>query len=127
MTNEDGTWPGTFQVGATAFFGEQSAGTWTLQLIDKNTGTVAQYKDLTVRAWGSEVTSDNHYVLTDAFKGSKTVSDDAGTDLIDAAAVSTVSRSTSMPAKPPRSPVEPSRLPPTRRSKTPLVALARIP
>ena len=89
MTNEDGTWPGTFQVGATAFFGEQSAGTWTLQLIDKNTGTVAQYKDLTVRAWGSEVTSDNHYVLTDAFKGSKTVSDDAGTDLIDAAAVST--------------------------------------
>ncbi|MDO1585595.1 S8 family serine peptidase [Rhizobium oryzicola] len=89
MTNDDGTWPGTFQVGATAFFGEQSAGTWTLQLIDKNTGTVAQYKDLTVRAWGSDVTDDNHYVLTDAFKGTKTVTDTAGTDLIDAAAVST--------------------------------------
>ena len=81
-------WPGTFQIGATAFFGEQSAGTWTLQLIDKNTGTVAEFKELTVRAWGSDVTADNHYVLADSFTGSKTVNDTSGTDLIDAAAVS---------------------------------------
>jgi len=81
-------WPGTFQIGATAFFGEQSAGTWTLQLIDKNTGTVAEFKELTVRAWGSDVTADNHYVLADSFTGSKTVNDASGTDLIDAAAVS---------------------------------------
>ena len=81
-------WPGTFQIGATAFFGEQSAGTWTLQLIDKNTGTVAEFKELTVRAWGSEVTADNHYVLADSFTGTKTVADESGTDLIDASAVS---------------------------------------
>lgn len=81
-------WPGTFQIGATAFFGEQSAGTWTLQLIDKNTGTVAEFKELTVRAWGSDVTADNHYVLADSFTGSKTFNDASGTDLIDAAAVS---------------------------------------
>lgn len=81
-------WPGTFQIGATAFFGEQSAGTWTLQLIDKNTGTVAEFQELTVRAWGSDVTSDSHYVLANSFTGTKTVTDTSGTDLIDAAAVS---------------------------------------
>ncbi len=81
-------WPGTFQIGATAFLGEQSAGTWTVQLIDKNTGTVAEFKELTVRAWGSEVTPNSHYVLTDSFNGTKTVADESGTDLIDAAAVS---------------------------------------
>lgn len=88
VANDGAAWPGTFQIGATAFFGEQSAGTWTLQLIDKNTGTVAEFKELTVRAWGSEVTPDSHYVLADSFTGTKTVTDDSGTDLIDAAAVS---------------------------------------
>ncbi len=34
------------------------------------------------------MTADNHYVLADSFTGSKTVNDASGTDLIDAAAVS---------------------------------------
>lgn len=85
----DTPWPGTFQIGATAFLGEQSAGTWTLKLTDKVTGEVSRFESLTVRAWGSEITTDDQYVLTDSFTGQKTVTDAAGLDLINAAAVST--------------------------------------
>lgn len=84
----DTPWPETFQIGATAFFGEQSAGEWKLKLIDKVTGEVSRFETLTVRAWGSEVTQDNQYVLTDAYTGERTVTDAAGVDLINAAAVS---------------------------------------
>lgn len=86
--SSDTPWPGTFQIGATAFLGEQSAGIWTLKLIDKISGEVARFEALTVRAWGSELTPDSHYVLTDAFSGHVTVSDASGIDLFNAAAVS---------------------------------------
>lgn len=85
----DTAWPGVFQIGATGFLGETSAGTWTLRLIDTVTGAVASYESLTVRAWGSALTDDSQIVFTQEFSGSRTLSDSAGTDTLQAAALHT--------------------------------------
>lgn len=85
------TWPSTFTIGSTAFLGETSAGTWTLTLADKVSGQEATYKSLTVRAWGSTITTDSQYVLTDEFGGlatNPTLTDSSGVDTINAAAAS---------------------------------------
>lgn len=79
-------WPSTFTIGAAAFMGETSAGNWTLTLKDMVKGTVASFNALTVRAWGSAVGVDDQYVFTEEFKGSKTLTDIAGTDTLNAAA-----------------------------------------
>ena len=87
MTSPEPSWPGAFTVGATAFIGESSAGTWTLKLTDKVTGVTASYNSLTVRAWGSPITTDSQYVLTNEFAtAGATLSDTAGTDTLNAAA-----------------------------------------
>lgn len=85
----DKPWPGIFQIGATAFLGENSAGKWTLKLTNTDTGEVAKYQSLTVRAWGSPTTENSQYVLTDAFGlVDKVVTDHSGIDLINGAALS---------------------------------------
>lgn len=91
MTATETAWPETFTIGVTAFLGETSAGTWTLKLVDKVTGVSATYNSLTVRAWGSAITADSQYVLTDEFGGlatNPTLTDTGGIDTINAAAVS---------------------------------------
>lgn len=89
----ENAWPNTFTIGSTAFLGESSAGTWTLKLTDKVTGTEATYNSLTVRAWGSSVTKDSQYVFTDGFtKTNPTLTDTEGTDTLNAAATSAAVR-----------------------------------
>ena len=87
MNSPESAWPGVFSVGATAFLGEQSAGTWTISLFDKVAGTTATYKSATVKAWGSEVTPDSNFVLTNEYKGSKILTDASGVDTLNAAAM----------------------------------------
>jgi len=83
-------WPETFTIGSTAFLGESSAGTWTLKLTDKVTGIEASYSSFTVRAWGSAINEDSHYVLTNEFTGTGLVlSDAAGVDTLNASALET--------------------------------------
>jgi Ca2+-binding RTX toxin-like protein len=80
-------WPATFTIGSTAFLGETSSGTWTLKLADKVTGIEATFNSLTVRAWGSAITADSQYVLTNEFAASNPIlSDTNGTDTLNAAA-----------------------------------------
>lgn len=95
MTSPESAWPDTFTIGSTAFLGETSAGNWTLQLVDKVTGVTATYNSLTVRAWGSSITTDSQYVLTDEFGGlatNPTLTDTVGIDTINAAALSNAVR-----------------------------------
>ena len=87
MATPESAWPQTFTVGATAFLGEASAGTWTLKLTDKVSGEIATFNSLTVRAWGSVSNADSQYVLTDEFSGAHTLTDTAGVDVVNAAAV----------------------------------------
>lgn len=89
MSTPEPSWPSTFTIGSTAFLGEPSSGTWTLKLTDKVAGEVATYNSLTVRAWGSAITADSQYVLTDEFSvANATLTDASGTDTLNAAAVS---------------------------------------
>ena len=87
LNQPESPWPGVFSVGATAFLGEQSAGTWTVALFDKVAGTTATFKSATVRAWGSETTPNTHLVFTDEFKGAKVLTDVSGIDTINGAAM----------------------------------------
>ena len=88
-------WPSTFTIGSTAFLGETSAGTWTLRLTDKVSDQVATYNSLTVRAWGSTISSDSQYVFTNEFGGlatNPTLTDSSGLDTLNAAALETAVR-----------------------------------
>jgi subtilisin-like proprotein convertase family protein len=80
-------WPGTFTIGSTAFLGESSAGTWTLRLTDMVSGTEASFNSLTVRAWGAAASPHDQHVLTNEFKGNRTLSDTVGVDTLNAAAM----------------------------------------
>lgn len=88
MSVPETAWPGVFTIGATAFLGETSSGTWTLRLFDKVTGTVATYQSATVRAWGSDLGNDSNLVFTDEFSGVRTLTDNAGSDTVNGAALS---------------------------------------
>lgn len=90
MSTPESAWPATFTIGATAFLGESSAGTWTLKLTDKVTGEEASFNALTVRAWGSTITANSQYVLTNEFsKTNATLTDTSGIDTVNAAALAT--------------------------------------
>ena len=90
LNEPETSWPETFTIGSTAFLGESSAGTWTLKLKDKVTGIEASYNSLTVRAWGSPITDDSHFVFTNEFIGGGLVlSDTGGVDIINASALET--------------------------------------
>ena len=84
----ENAWPSTFTLTAAAFLGETSAGTWSLKLTDLVTGTEATFNSLQVRAWGSTLSTDDQYVLTNEFRGSRTLNDTAGADTLNAAAFS---------------------------------------
>ncbi|MBU6195286.1 MAG: S8 family serine peptidase, partial [Burkholderiales bacterium] len=86
--SEESPWPDTFTIGSTAFLGETSAGTWTLKLTDLVSGVQSTFNSLTVRAWGAALSANDQYVLTDEYKGNKTLTDASGLDTINAAAVS---------------------------------------
>jgi len=86
--SKETAWPSTFTIGSTAFLGESSAGTWTLKLTDLVSGVEATFNSLTVRAWGAALSANDQYVLTDEYKGNKTLTDASGLDTINAAAVS---------------------------------------
>lgn len=87
MASAEPAWPATFTIGSTAFLGETSAGIWTLKITDKVTGQIATYNSLTVRAWGSAVTPDSHYILTNEFAATNpTLNDTSGIDTLNAAA-----------------------------------------
>ncbi len=86
--SKETAWPATFTIGSTAFFGESSAGTWTLKLTDLVSGVEATFNALTVRAWGAAISANDQYVLTDEYKGSKTLTDALGVDSVNAAALS---------------------------------------
>lgn len=93
MVALESVWPSTFTIGSTAFLGETSAGTWTLKLTDKVSGVEATYNSLTVRAWGSSVTADSQYVLTNEFAAANpTLTDTSGIDTLNAAAAASAVR-----------------------------------
>ena len=90
MSTTETAWPSTFTIGSTAFLGESSVGTWTLKLTDKVTGVEATYNSLTVRAWGSAITDNSHYVFTNEFAGAGLViTDTVGVDTLNASALET--------------------------------------
>jgi subtilisin-like proprotein convertase family protein len=90
MSTTETAWPSTFTIGSTAFLGESSAGTWSLKLTDKVTGVEATYNSLTVRAWGSAITDNSHYVFTNEFGGTGLVlTDTGGVDTLNASALET--------------------------------------
>lgn len=91
MNSPEPSWPSTFTVGSTAFLGENSAGTWTIKLTDKFSGatTMSTFNALTVRAWGSAVSDNSQYVLTNEFAATNPILTDAsGVDVLNAAAAS---------------------------------------
>lgn len=90
MSIAESAWPSTFTIGSTAFLGESSAGTWTLKLTDKVTGVEATYNSLIVRAWGSVITENSHYVFTNEFSGTGlALSDIGGVDTLNASGLET--------------------------------------
>ena len=86
-TGPEKAWPGVFTMGLTAFMGESSAGTWSLRLLDLVTGETATFNSFAVRAWGKAPGSDNQYIFTDEYSGTNTLTDAAGIDTVNAAAV----------------------------------------
>ena len=88
LTVPEVAWPGVFTIGTTAFLGESSLGEWTVRLYDKVAETTATYKSVTVRAWGSNITTNDNLVFTNEFTGNKTLTDATGTDTLNAAAIS---------------------------------------
>ena len=92
-TGPETAWPATFTIGSTAFLGENSAGNWSLQLVDKVNGETATYYGLTVRAWGTALTADTQYLLTNEFAAvNPTINDASGSDTLNAAAVDSAVR-----------------------------------
>ena len=93
LTTAEPGWPATFTIGSTAFLGEISDGTWTLKLTDKVSGQIATFNSLTVRAWGSPITADSQYILTNEFAATNpTLNDTSGIDTLNAAASATAVR-----------------------------------
>ncbi len=94
MSSPEPSWPSTFTVGSTAFLGENSAGTWTLKLTDKFSGaTTSSFNTLAVRAWGSAVSDNSQYILTNEFAAANpTLADASGVDVLNAAAAANAVR-----------------------------------
>lgn len=76
-----------------AFLGESSEGTWTIRVIDDVAGRNGLIKTANLTAFGAKESDDDTYVFTDTFAklgtGAVTITDKAGMDAINAAAVST--------------------------------------
>lgn len=85
----------TLDLDSTHLRGESSAGNWTLQVVDAASGSTGTLMNWMLDLYGSTATTDDLYVYTNEFKnaaGSQrdTLTDgNAGTDTINASAVST--------------------------------------
>ncbi|WP_291295600.1 S8 family serine peptidase [Elioraea sp.] len=83
-----------FTVTSNAFWGEGSAGTWALKVVDLMAGDTGQVVSWSLTALGDAARDDDIYVFTDAFAALRaadasrgTIADLAGNDTINAAAV----------------------------------------
>jgi len=83
-----------FSFGSNAFWGELSAGTWTVTISDASGGNVGTVRSLNLAAYGDSLTADDLYVFTNEYAsiGSDparaTLTDtDGGIDMLNAAAV----------------------------------------
>lgn len=83
-----------FRFGSNAFWGENSAGTWTVTISDTKGGNVGTVKSLNLAAYGDSLTADDLYVFTNEYASlasdpsRATLTDsDGGTDMLNAAAV----------------------------------------
>jgi len=88
-----------FIVDSALLRGERANGNWTLQVIDAVTGDVGVLHDWSMNVFGSQATSDDHYVYTDeyaqlaAVDGRNVLADDnGGKDTLNVAALSSASR-----------------------------------
>ncbi|WP_439596055.1 S8 family serine peptidase [Falsiroseomonas sp.] len=83
--------PWTF--GATGFRGESAAGTWRVEIRDERAGAPLTVRSLDLSLFGAADSADDNYVYTDAFAGlagqdgRDLLTDAAGNDLLNAAAV----------------------------------------
>ena len=87
-----------FRFGSNAFWGETSAGTWTVTITDANGGNVGTVNSLSLQFYGDSLTADDLYVFTNEYAsvGSDparaTLTDtDGGVDTLNAAAVTSAS------------------------------------
>jgi subtilisin-like proprotein convertase family protein len=86
-----------FKLASNAFWGEGSAGTWTVKVQDLRTGTTGTVNSLTLKVYGDAPGADDVYVYTNEFAkyaglaGRSTLADNGGADTINAAAVTTSS------------------------------------
>ncbi len=74
-----------------AFFGESSAGSWTVRVTDKAAGVTGTINNLSLTAFGGAATVDSTYVFTDAFSRGGTapyvLTDRSGNDSLNASTV----------------------------------------
>ncbi len=74
-----------------AFFGESSAGSWTVRVTDKAAGVSGTINNLSLTAFGRAATVDSTYIFTDAFSrggsGPYVLTDRAGNDILNASTV----------------------------------------
>lgn len=84
-----------FTVSSNAFRGETSAGLWTLRVTDHERGDTGRLVSWSLAALGDQASQDSLHVFTDAFSAlaladasRRLISDSAGRDTINAAAVS---------------------------------------
>ena len=74
-----------------AFFGESSGGTWTVRVTDTTNGSAGYVNNFSLKAFGGAPSVDSTHVFTDAFAragtGAHVLTDTAGNDVINAAAV----------------------------------------
>jgi len=87
-----------FRFGSNAFWGENSAGTWTVTITDANGGNVGTVISLSLQVYGDSITADDLYVFTNEYAslGSDparaTLTDgDGGIDTLNVAAVTSAS------------------------------------
>ena len=87
-----------FRFGSNAFWGESSAGTWTVTITDASGNNVGTVRSLNLAAYGDSLTADDLYVYTNEFaslggvSARATLSDtDGGIDTLNAAAVTSAS------------------------------------
>jgi Ca2+-binding RTX toxin-like protein len=85
--------PLSFSFNTTHVQGEQSAGTWTLQVIDAATGNVGTLRNWTLDLYGKKADANDVYVYTDEFGGNAGVArgmlmdSNGGRDTLNASAV----------------------------------------
>lgn len=87
-----------FSFGSNAFWGELSAGTWTVTISDASGGNVGTVRSLNLAAYGDSLTANDLYVYTNEYASignepsrSTLIDSDGGIDTLNAAAVTSAS------------------------------------